>query len=111
MHLNSRLIFEKYATEYFPAGARVLEIRSRRFPSAYRAMVDRGNLSWDTLDIHQNPSLTHVAPSEYSFPVPDDTYDVVVSGQVIEHVRKIWVWMREVVRVCKVGELSLPSTR
>jgi hypothetical protein len=103
MHLNSRLIFEKYATKYFPAGTRVLEIGPDGFPSAYRKMVDRGNLSWDTIDIYHHPNLTHVAPSEYSFPVPDESYDVVVSGQVIEHVRKIWVWMREVVRVCKVG--------
>jgi SAM-dependent methyltransferase len=103
MHANSKLIFEKYATQYFPSGARVLEIGPDGFPSAYRAKVDRGGLSWDTIDIFQNPSLTYVAASEYSFPIADETYDVVLSGQVIEHVRKIWVWMREVARVCKTG--------
>jgi SAM-dependent methyltransferase len=107
MHANSKLIFEKYATSYFPAGARVLEIGPDGFPSAYRSKVDRGTLSWDTLDIYQHPSLTHVAPSEYAFPVPDETYDVVLSGQVIEHVRKIWVWMREVARVCKAGGIVI----
>jgi SAM-dependent methyltransferase len=103
MHTNSKLIFEKYAPQYFTPGARVLEIGPDGFPSAYRAMVDQGNLFWDTLDIYQDPKLTHVAASEYSFPIPDETYDVVLSGQVIEHVRKIWVWMREVARVCKTG--------
>ena len=48
-----------------------------------------------------------MASSEYSFPVPDETYDVVLSGQVIEHVRKIWVWMREVARVCKAGGIVI----
>jgi SAM-dependent methyltransferase len=103
MHTNSKLIFEKYATQYFPQGTRVLEIGPDGFPSAYRSMVDRGGLGWDTLDVYQHPSLTHVAASEYSFPIADDAYDVVLSGQVIEHVRKIWVWMREVARVCKPG--------
>jgi len=103
MHANSRLIFEKYALTFFPSGTRVLEIGPDGFPSAYRSMVDRGGLFWDTLDVYQHPNLTHVATSEYSFPIADESYDVVLSGQVIEHVRKIWVWMREVARVCKPG--------
>ena len=45
MHANSKLIFEKYATTYFPSGTRVLEIGQDGFPSAYRSMVDRGGLS------------------------------------------------------------------
>jgi len=81
----------------------VLEIGPDDFPSAYRSKVDRGGLIWETIDIFQHPSLTHVAASEYSFPIADETYDVVLSGQVVEHVRKIWVWMREVARVCKTG--------
>jgi SAM-dependent methyltransferase len=103
MHANSRLIFEKYSRNYFPPGTRVLEIGPDAFPSAYRTVVDAGGLTWDTLDVFPNPGLTHVATSEYSFPIGDETYDVVLSGNVIEHVRKIWVWMREVARVCKRG--------
>jgi SAM-dependent methyltransferase len=101
VHENSKLLFQKYAKEYFPSGARVLEIGPDGFPSAYRAVVDRGRLNWDTLDVFQDARLTHVATSEYSFPIADASYDVVLSGQVIEHVRKPWVWMREVARVCK----------
>ena len=40
MHANSKLIFEKYATSYFPPGTRVLEIGPDGFPSAYRSKVD-----------------------------------------------------------------------
>src|SRR5580704_939065 len=103
MHANSRLIFEKYSRNYFPPGTRLLEVGPDAFPSAYRTVVDAGGLTWDTLDVVPNPGLTHVATSEYSSPSGDETYDVVLSGTVIEHVRKIWVWMREVARVCKRG--------
>jgi SAM-dependent methyltransferase len=103
VHANSKLLFQKYATGYFLPSARVLEIGPDGFPSAYRKLVDRGGMSWETLDLFKDDRLTHVAASEYSFPVEDERYDVVISGQVIEHVRKIWVWMREVSRVCKVG--------
>lgn len=103
MHLNSRLIFEKYAREHFRSGMHVLEIGPDAFPSTYRAMVANPTIVWDTLDLHESSQLTHRAVSEYAFPIPDDNYDLVLSGQVIEHVRKVWVWIREVARVARVG--------
>ncbi len=44
---------------------------------------------------------------DYSHPIPDDTYDIVVSGQVLEHIKKIWVWIKEVARVCKAGGIVI----
>jgi len=110
VHTNSRLLFEKHATKYFAKGARVLEIGPDGFPSAYRAAVEAGSATpaeWHTLDIFEDARLTYVAESEYRFPIADDSYDVVVSGQVIEHVRKTWVWIKEVARVCKPGGIVI----
>jgi SAM-dependent methyltransferase len=103
MHPNSELLFQKYAREYFRPGLRVLEIGPDKFPSTYQALVGDSSIQWDTIDLYQDPRLTYTAKSEYDFPIPDNTYDLVVSAQVIEHVRKIWVWMKELARVCKVG--------
>lgn len=103
MHTNSKLLFEKYARSYFRPGMRVLEIGPDKFPSTYQAIVGDDSLVWETLDLHQSPQLTFCASSEYRFPILDNTYDIVLSGQVIEHVRRIWLWMQELVRVCKVG--------
>jgi SAM-dependent methyltransferase len=55
--------------------------------------------------MRNDPSLTYCSSSEYEFPVKSASYDIVLSGQVIEHVRQIWVWIQEVARVCKVGGL------
>jgi SAM-dependent methyltransferase len=107
MHQNSQLLFLKYAKEYFRSGIRILEIGPDGFPSTYQALLGDKSQTWDTLDIYRDARLTYTAPSEYSFPIADDTYDLVVSGQVIEHVRKIWVWMKEVARVCKVGGIVI----
>jgi SAM-dependent methyltransferase len=107
MHLNSRLVFEKNARSYFQPGMRILEIGPDKFPSTYRGMVDDPSITWDTLDLYKDDRLTYTAESEYAFPIPDNTYDLVLSGQVIEHVRKIWRWMNEISRVCKVGGLVI----
>lgn len=103
MHTNSKLIFKKYAAEHFPSEGKVLEIGPDKFPSTYQTIIANDSLVWETLDLYQNPKLTYIAESEYAFPIPDNTYDIVFSAQVIEHVRKPWRWMHELARACKVG--------
>lgn len=107
MHTNSKLLFEKYAKQYFHSGMLVLEIGPDGFPSTFRSLVDDSSVTWNTLDLYQHAQLTYTAVSEYDFPIPDNEYDIVVSAQVIEHVRQIWVWIKEVARVCKVGGLVI----
>lgn len=103
MHKNSYLLFEKYVEAYFKNVERVLEIGPAGFPSEYCRKVNRSDLQWDTLDIAPNPKLTYSGVPEYSFPIADDTYEIVFSGQVFEHVRKIWRWMPELARITRPG--------
>ncbi len=102
MHRNSQLLFEKHALNCFAPGMRVLEIGPGAFPSDYQKTV-KAQVQWDTLDIYDSPSLTYPKTPLYEFPIPNDSYDVVLSGQVIEHVAKIWRWMQELARVTKPG--------
>lgn len=104
MHKNSRLLFEKYAREYFRPESRVLEIGPDRDPSTYCTAVGQ-TAAWDTLDFasRNDVPLTYRTLDEYTFPVPDAAYDIVFAAQVIEHVRKIWRWMPELARVCRPG--------
>ena len=101
MHQNSRLLFRKYAKKHFVSGMRVLEIGPAKIPSTYQKIVDDDSLIWHTLDIRVDPKLTYSGASEYEFPVPDEAYEIVLSGQVIEHVRKIWIWIKEIARLCR----------
>jgi SAM-dependent methyltransferase len=110
MHLNSRLIFQHIARQHFEPGMKVLEIGPDADPTTYQEMVGDDSIEWHTLDIKEKHNVTFVAPSEYTFPIPDDQYDIVVSANVIEHVRRIWVWLREVKRVCKPGGLVITIT-
>jgi SAM-dependent methyltransferase len=117
VHLNSRLLFERYAKPYFADGTRVLEIGPDREPSTYWELAGRPGSEWHTADLETAigsdgthrlmpggpPTVTHVMESEYELPVPDQAYDLVLSGQVMEHVRRIWRWMAELARVCRPG--------
>lgn len=117
MHLNSQLIFERHALAYFRAGAHVLELGPDGQPSTYRKSVAEPTVTWDTADLTGSATirgdrlfgsgraddLTYVMDDEYTVSATDDSFDVVLSGQVIEHVPQIWRWMPELARVCKPG--------
>ncbi len=108
MHLNSQLLFERHALSFFRDGQRVLEIGPDTAPSTYERLVEPSgysNLRWQTADLDYGADSTilveHQMANEYLLPFPDDTFDVIVSGQVLEHVRRVWAWFGEVARVCK----------
>jgi len=107
MHDNSKLLFQKYAKPLLQPGSAVLEIGPDDFPSTLRSLSDEIQLNWDTLDICDNPKLTYPKSKEYSFNIPDARYDVVLSAQVIEHVKRPWRWLPELVRVTRPGGLVI----
>jgi SAM-dependent methyltransferase len=109
-------MFEKYAKPFFRAGATVLEIGPDATPSTYQRIVADPTISWKTTELASSTTEGHVPFSgadtskfdfvmhnEYELPLPDESVDYVVSGNVIEHVRRPWDWMPELARVCRRG--------
>ena len=102
MHLNSELLFKEYALIYFKDGMKVLEIGPSGIPSPYQKLVNNPTITWHTLDLYNSyPNITYVSGEEYNYPIDRDAYDLVVSGQVIEHVKKIWLWLDEIKRIVR----------
>jgi hypothetical protein len=109
MHENSKLLFAKYGRQFFRSSSRVLEIGPDAFPSTYAKIVGDKTIVWDTVDISNGEKLTYPKANEYSFRVPGNSYDVVVAGQVIEHVREIWIWHKARDAVRRVFPGLLPE--
>jgi len=61
------------------------------------------NWTYTGLDIAAGLNVDIVSPDPYKWPIPDESYDVVISGQCMEHVEAPWLWVKEVERVCKKG--------
>ncbi len=120
MHKNSILVFRKHLLRFFTDGAQVLELGPDGNPSSYRREVT-ADVTWSTADLAsqvddhggllwgtgRGSELTYRMTTDYKIEAPDGTFDIVVSGQVIEHVRKPWLWIPELARVCKPGGVVL----
>ena len=103
MHPNDDLLLRRYACEYVEPDQRVLEV-GPSFPSQVQRVLDpTGSTTWHSVDLFEHPSLTYLASDPYEFPIDDDTYDIVVAANVLEHVPKVWVWIKELARVARPG--------
>lgn len=109
MHQNSLGLFKKHLLPVLPSGARVLEVGGGRGTEHYRRAADEAgkNLTWTYCDVSNAEVKDGALPMDgpYSIQCADHLFPVVLSGQVIEHVRKPWLWVPELARVCRRGGL------
>lgn len=102
MHLNSDLLFKKYATSYFKDNLKVLEIGGLGDPPYFSTVINNKTIKWYVLDIDMisNPSYSKSkfyihSKDEYNYPIEDNKFDIVFSNQVLVNVKQIWMWMKE----------------
>lgn len=98
MHTNSKMIYREHGQVWISDGDSVLEIGEDE-SQWYRNNTDACVKEWNTADINGHGD---VSMSEYRIH-SDKKWDVVVSGQVIEHVRMPWLWLDGISDVLKDG--------
>ena len=55
-------------------------------------------------DLEAGPNVAHVLSSPYLWPeICNDSFDLIVSTQTLEHVPKPWLWIKELSRVLAPG--------
>lgn len=84
-------------------GWRVLDVGSLDVNGTFRPIVEARGWHYDGLDMQPGPNVDIVANGPADYPLPSESYDLVISGSTMEHVGPIWAWMPEVVRVLKPG--------
>lgn len=108
MHRNSVLTFARHAPPFFHAGDRVLELAPESLPSAYiKALPSHLRCSielWIT-DTRGRPRYRNVLAQhdENTLGCGPERFDVVMAGNVLEHVSAPWRWLDELTRVLKPG--------
>ena len=100
---NMKKAISKINVEFF-VGMKILDVGGRNIGSqdrSYKPLFDPWFPTYHIADINDAPNVTHVMPGPYTMPFEDNTYDLIVSGQTLEHVRNPFRSVAEMKRVLK----------
>ena len=115
MHDESmRAMGEFLGTLEFSGHYNILDVGSLRV-GGDRSYVDLMPVHWNYtgLDIVAGPNVDVMPYAPYDYPFPVNKFDIIISGQAIEHVENPFRWAAELYRILKVGGLVCivgPST-
>jgi SAM-dependent methyltransferase len=80
---------------------------------SYKQLFHDLNPKWIICDIVKHFSVTHTMTGPYSIPFEDNTFDLIVSGQMLEHCSNPFKSVNEMKRVLKTNHMMVliaPST-
>jgi SAM-dependent methyltransferase len=112
-HAQMGLSIEHYMKKGRPY--RVLDFGSGTSPNqtlTHRNLLEEYDVDYVGTDIREGNNIDLVMKKPYRIPLKSRTVDVVISGQVFEHIPFFWASLLEVARVMKPGGhffMTVPS--
>lgn len=107
MHQSSFLAMEKFKDKYLDKNSTldILDIGSydsNEKPFNYGLLFNEKNWNYSGMDIREGPNVDVVVSDIYNWiEIPDESYDVVISGQAFEHMEFFWKAIVEIERILK----------
>lgn len=80
---------------------KIADIGSSDVNGSYRQIFDLLDCEYTGIDIADGPGVSVVLESPYVFPLPDNEFDIVFSGQTFEHAGQFWKTFTEMCRIVK----------
>jgi len=81
---------------------KILDVGSYNVNGSYKHLFDEKCCFYTGLDMEAGPNVDIVPKQTYKWrEIENDKYDVVISGQALEHIEFFWVTISEIVRVTK----------
>ena len=108
MHNSSLKRMEWFAKTYVKDGKEisVLDVGSYDVNGSYKKIFKDIGAKYYGLDMEDGPNVDICPKNAYSWDeIENDKYDVVISGQALEHIEFFWITMEEMIRVTKKGGL------
>lgn len=106
MHPDSMLLMANFKNKYCEQirGKRVLDVGSQDINGSYKQMFQELGCLYTGTDIVDGPNVDVISTFD-SLLFQDNSFDIVISGQTLEHAERPWMLVREMSRVLAPGGL------
>jgi len=103
MNKLSQTILQEFVTNYLDINKKlsILDVGSLDVNGTYKESFNNPNWTYTGLDIVSGKNVDVISSTPYNWPISDNSYDVIISGQCMEHVEAPWLWTKEIERICK----------
>ena len=103
MHRNSYKLMRRFRDNYLDSTKElsILDVGSYDVNGTYKDLFDNSNWTYTGADIEKGNNVDIILKEKYNWEIEDNTYDVVISGQCLEHVEEPWETIREITRIMK----------
>jgi len=104
MHQSSFWEMSVFVNKYLNPNdkLKIIDIGSQDINGTYKPLFEN-NENWEYvgLDLTPGKNVNIVSNEMYSYPIESESFDVVISGQCLEHVQNTHLWIKENARILK----------
>ncbi|MCZ2846229.1 MAG: methyltransferase domain-containing protein [Candidatus Bathyarchaeota archaeon] len=106
MHAESFELMRYFVDNYLDKSEKleIADIGSYDVNGSYKSLFDNPNWNYSGIDMKTGPNVDYVTKAPFDFGL-EKQFDIVVSGNCMEHVEAPWKWIKEVEKINKKGGL------
>lgn len=98
---------DKYLGDHLGKRLDIVDLGSTEMGACYRPIFDKPQWNYLGVDLSPGPNVDRVLAQPYDWrEIPSGSVDLLISGQVLEHVEFFWITALEVSRVLKPGGMA-----
>jgi SAM-dependent methyltransferase len=108
---NGKNFFEIYTSSFTEKELKIVEVGSQNVNGSLKSSAPE-NCEYIGLDFEEGRGVDIVLKDAYSFPLEDNSVDIVVSSSCFEHAELFWLTYLEIMRILKpkgIFYLNVPT--
>lgn len=112
MHLSSYERMKEFVEKYLDINMKLrildvgsCDVSSGNVSGTYKNLFNNANWEYIGADIQKGRNVDLVLKKPYDWGIPNKSFDVIISGQTLEHVEDTKEWIKQVEKTLKVNGL------
>jgi SAM-dependent methyltransferase len=103
---NMKYFVDKYLQIFFDKNIKILDIGSQDINGSYKTLFNHKCWNYTGLDMSEGKNVDIIAKDVYNWrEIKSNYFEIVITGQTLEHIKYPWFTMCEISRILKYDGL------